>query len=310
MIGVLRIIKQWIRRWEIRSGECRPNVNKDVYCTLMDGETGECLFEQNGEKSALIASVSKIMLAYRQIKLLGTNSSAWQSLQKVGDEVTLASLGGTGVESNSTVIGRIDGVTRYLQPGDKLTEEGLLYGALVVSGNDAAAAIASAIDGNEMTYLARIDETMHRAPFNMSDKSRFGRVYGRDCYSTARDISKAMYTILHDDAVAPVFWRAAGAPSTAGKVEIIKGDGTAVPVERSNTHPFIGGRYKKYLTREIGSVDRICGKTGTWIKDFVLTTAVEHNGKVLIATVLHADNEKKRDDTTLALLSWGFKQFD
>ena len=342
----------FVKMKENTNGESLPCVADDACCVLMDAASGEILFEQNGNTPALIASLSKIMVAYQLIKSIesGRANWHWDDLYTLGDEVTFKNLGGTTINANSTVKGwttqmvpsekrrekvslpkylyrtirrmkkgnkspklaqsRQIRVTHYMEPGDKLSLRSLLYGAMTVSGNDAAAAIAAALEGTEEQFVKKLNTQMHSAPFNLSDSTYFSRAYGRDCYSSALDVAKMLKVILDDPDTAEKFWEFAGATETDGKVSIIHTDGTKEDISRENTHPFINGKYKDYLTNEIGENYRICGKTGTWIVDFVLATVVEREGRTLISTVLKTKNEKERDDATLQLLSWGFQQPD
>lgn len=285
-------------------------MNPRLCCALMDLKSGEMLFQQNGSEKALIASVSKIMLAYRTIKAVKSHHQAltWDSVCTLGEEVTFPYLGGTTLDANSTIRGRINGVQQYLQPGEKISIESLLYGAMVVSGNDAASGLAVQVDGSEGKYIRAVNRQMHESPFSLSQNTEFERAYGRGCYSSASDIAKMMNVVLNDGEVSECFWQVAGALRTGDMVKITKGDGIDEIVDRENTHQFISGKYRDYLEREIGSNVSVCGKTGTWIKDYALATAVNSRGKTLIAVVLKAANERERDDSTLSLLSWGFNK--
>lgn len=245
--------------------------------------------------------------AVKEIEADPDTRCTWDDLYTMGDEVTFEALGGTTLNANSTVRGRCDGVNKYLVPGERASLRSLLYGAFVVSGNDAANALVTAVNGSERAYLERIRTSVKSAPFDLSDATQIGRAYGRDCYSSALDVAKIVRVLMSDETVSGVFRRVSGARSTKGSVEIVKTGGDVESVERDSTHPFVCGPYSERLKALLGSDIRVYGKTGTWVEDYVLATIVERDGQSLLAVVLNTDSARKRDDTTLSLLAWGFQ---
>ena len=89
---------------------------------LMDGDTGEVLYEKNPDRQMLIASTTKLMTT---LVVLERGC--------LGDVVTV------------TQLHIAEGSSMYLKVGEKLTLETLLYGLLVSSGTDAALALAMAL---------------------------------------------------------------------------------------------------------------------------------------------------------------------
>ena len=88
---------------------------------LMDAASGRVLYEKNAHERRLIASTTKLMTA----------------LVALESGVPLKAR----VEIKAPWTG-IEGSSMYLRAGETLTLEELLYGVLLVSGNDAAAAVA------------------------------------------------------------------------------------------------------------------------------------------------------------------------
>ena len=93
---------------------------------LMDADTGQVLYDHNGSRRMLIASTTKIMTALVVLERASP-----------GEEVTVR-------QEHMT-----EGSSMYLKPGERVTVEELLYGLLLCSGNDAAAALAD--DGHYST---------------------------------------------------------------------------------------------------------------------------------------------------------------
>ena len=104
---------------------------------LMDGDTGQVLYEKNAQRKSLIASTTKIMTA---LVVLGDGNL---------DEVVAVPQEAVGIEGSSM----------YLKAGEKLTVRQLLYGMMLSSGNDAAVALALHSAGSIEEFARRMNET-------------------------------------------------------------------------------------------------------------------------------------------------------
>ena len=134
-------------------------------CVLMDADTGQVLYEKNGDKRMLIASTTKLMTALVALEL-GTPSQV----------ITV------------TAAHMAEGSSMYLRPGERLTLEELLYGLLLCSGNDAALALTECA-GGVAPFVERMNEKA--AALGMAD-SHFANPNGLDDeahYSTAYDMA-------------------------------------------------------------------------------------------------------------------------
>lgn len=145
---------------------------------LMHADSGRVLYEKNADEHMLIASTTKIMTAI-----------------VVLEHCELDDL----VEVDSRSAG-IEGSSMYLKAGESYTVEDLLYGLLLVSGNDAASALALHV-ADSMEEFAELMNAK-AAELGMTESS-FKNAHGLDeegHYSTARDMAKlAAYCMGNED---------------------------------------------------------------------------------------------------------------
>jgi D-alanyl-D-alanine carboxypeptidase (penicillin-binding protein 5/6) len=108
-----------------------------THALLVDYETGKVLLEKNASEQLEPASMTKIMTAYMVMKALNENRIKPTSL------VTIS--------SNAR---KMEGSDMFLEVGDQVPVEDLLKGLIVVSGNDAAIALAEFLGGTQSAFSA------------------------------------------------------------------------------------------------------------------------------------------------------------
>ena len=144
---------------------------------LIEQESGRVLYEQNPDEERLIASITKIMTA-----------------------VVALERGEPQMEYTVTAADMAEGSSMYLKPGDVLRLEELLYGLMLVSGNDAALAVAHCVCGGLEDFVALMNETAARLGMT---HSHFANPNGLDAeghYSSARDMALlAAYALENQD---------------------------------------------------------------------------------------------------------------
>lgn len=105
--------------------------------TLMDMDTNRVLYNINGNDVRLIASISKIMTA-----IVTINNYDISNVIKI-DESVLKSYG-SGI---------------YVEVGEEISVENLLYGLMLRSGNDAAIQIANTVGGSMENFVKMMNDT-------------------------------------------------------------------------------------------------------------------------------------------------------
>lgn len=135
---------------------------------LIEQESGRVLYEKNAHTQMRIASITKIMTA-----ILAIESGKL-------DEKVVVSSNAFGTEGSSL----------YLQQGEKVVLEDLVYGLMLRSGNDAAVAIAEHVGGSLESFVYMMNEKAKE--LGMS-KTVFSNPHGLDDheehYSTAYDMA-------------------------------------------------------------------------------------------------------------------------
>lgn len=140
---------------------------------LMDGETGEILFEKNADKKLYPASTTKIMTAL----------VALEKLDELGLDMSCELIVDNEAQG-------VEGSSMYLKAGERITMEELLYGLMLQSGNDGAVAIASCIGGGSVPDF--VDMMNARAAELGCSGSHFANPHGlfeEEHYVTARDMA-------------------------------------------------------------------------------------------------------------------------
>ncbi|WP_128894569.1 D-alanyl-D-alanine carboxypeptidase family protein [Longirhabdus pacifica] len=145
---------------------------------LIDVTSGRVLYERNADKRMRIASLTKVMTAIVAIEH-----------GDLSDKVTV-SRNAEGVEGSSI----------YLQTGDEMSLEHLLYGLMLRSGNDAAVAIAEHVGGSLDGFVYLMNE---KATELGMENSTFKNPHGLDAdghLSTSKDVAKLTAYALKNEA--------------------------------------------------------------------------------------------------------------
>ena len=226
-----------------------------VSAVLLEGESGRVLYAQNADEERLIASITKIMTA-----------------------VVALEHGDVNAPYTVTAEDMAEGSSMYLTPGEELTLEELLYGLMLVSGTDAALAVAHCVAGDEASFVELMNETAARLGMTHTSFANPNGLDAEGHYSSAADMAKLAAYALKKEAFRRIV---------------------------STTSITIGERYLANHNKLLKLYDGCLGvKTGyTKAAGRTLVSAAERDGMTLVCVTL-CDGDDWNDH--VSLLDYGF----
>lgn len=242
---------------------CPPAWAVDTHAAsavLMDAESGRVLYEHDAHRPRLIASTTKLM-------------TALVAVEQAGDLNEVVTVKGEWLGSEGSSI--------YLAAGEEITLQGLLYGLLLQSGNDAAMVIACHVAGSAEEFAMLMNEKA--AELGMMD-SAFVNPSGLDAeghYSSAYDMALLAQACLKNKIVAEI----------CATRSITIGTRTFV------NHNKLLHRYEGCVGMKTGFTEK-AGRT--------LVSAAERDGQTLICVTLN-DGDDWNDHAKL--LDYGFETY-
>jgi D-alanyl-D-alanine carboxypeptidase len=242
---------------------------------VVNADTGQILYQKNPDKAYRILSITKLVTAYVLMQRLSGELS---------DEVTV------------TQAYLVPGSTAGLHKGDLWSLQNLLYGMLLVSGNDAALAIADYTGGKILaeekkrgSAIKRFAQEMNSTALALGAKhAQFADPYGISPVnvSTARDVALIGSTVFRDQRLLP-FWRCAHRTVSVGG-----------PQARTVTI--------KSTVEMLGEDNVLAAKTGTHVGNNIYHLVVgwrAPNGQTIVAVVLGAADHPSRYNDMRAILA-------
>ncbi len=139
---------------------------------LIDASDGTVLYEYNADKKMSPASTTKIMTAMVTLDVCRELGIGLDSEILVPKEAE-------GVEGSSL----------YLKTGERVCLEELLYGLMLQSGNDAAAALAAALGGSTENFLERMNRRAEELGCENTHFVNSHGLYDAEHYTTARELA-------------------------------------------------------------------------------------------------------------------------
>ncbi|MBR4057254.1 MAG: D-alanyl-D-alanine carboxypeptidase [Oscillospiraceae bacterium] len=227
---------------------------------LIHMDSGDVLYEKNADEPLLIASTTKLMTAL----------------------VTVRHCDMTELVKVTSAHCAVEGSSVYLKPGETYSVESLLYGLLLSSGNDAAAALADHVGGSTAGFANLMNQEAAALGLRNTHFSNPHGLDAKDHYSSAADLAALMREVMRDDRL----------PTILASKTYTVGETTCV------NHNKLLWNYP----------DCIGGKTGyTSAAGRTLVSCAERDGLRLICVTL-SDPDDWVDHA--ALYDWGFANWE
>ena len=239
-----------------------------THALLVDYETGKVLLEKNASEQLEPASMTKIMTAYMVMKALNENRIKPTSL------VTIS--------SNAR---KMEGSDMFLEVGDQVPVEDLLKGLIVVSGNDAAIALAEFLGGTQSAFSADMTHVAKEMGCAQTEFKNASGLPEEGHKTTARDLFIMSKRTLDDF------------PKWYG-----------IYKELNFTYRGITQPNRNVLLQKNIGCDGV--KTGhAESPGYGMVASAVQNGRRLFLVVAGLRSMKQRADEAYRLLQWGFGTF-
>jgi serine-type D-Ala-D-Ala carboxypeptidase (penicillin-binding protein 5/6) len=150
----------------------------------LDAATFAVIHQHNAETARQPASLTKLMTAYAAYACVEEHGRAWD------EAVAIASADVHAVADDETRMG--------LVPGETITLARLLEGLMIVSGNDAALAIARHLDGSQTAFLDRMNRHARQLGLRSTWFASVSGITTPHHASSARDMAVLAACLLND----------------------------------------------------------------------------------------------------------------
>jgi D-alanyl-D-alanine carboxypeptidase (penicillin-binding protein 5/6) len=248
------------------AAESAPALRGARAAIVIESSTGQVAFQRNANARRSIASTTKMMTA------LVTLEHA-----DLDDVFGASSYRPAPIESQ---IG--------LQPRERMAVRDLLRGLLLVSGNDAAMALAVGVSGSRTAFVRQMNA--EASGLGLRD-THFANPIGLDQtgnYSTAADLAKLALVLRRNDFARETMDRRRITLQTGARVRTIANRNT--------------------LVRTVDDVNGV--KTGhTQGAGYVLVGSATRRGVTVVSVVMGEPSEALRDSDSLRLLRYGLASF-
>ncbi len=239
---------------------------------LMDATTGEIIFEKNKDEQLAVASMTKMVAQIIILEQIESGKIKWT------DEVTAS--------SNASGMG---GSQIYLTTGEVMTVEEMMKGISMASANDATVAMAEFIAGTEVDFVKMMNEKVKELGLKNTHFKNSTGLDEKDHYSSAYDMAIIAKELLKHE-------------------KILEFSSVYEDYLREDTDNKFWLVNTNKLVRFYEGADGL--KTGhTDAAKYCLAATAKRNDFRLIAIVLGEENSTTRNSETMALLDYGFNNY-
>ncbi|WP_170005862.1 D-alanyl-D-alanine carboxypeptidase family protein [Bacillus fonticola] len=265
-----------------------PNAEAAI---LLDGETGQVLYEKNADTALGVASMAKMMTEYLVLEAIEEGRISWDQDVLINEYIYNLS--------------RAPGLSNVgLTQGEAYTVEELYRAMAIFSGNAATVALAEVVAGTETEFVKQMNDKAAELGLEdykfvnstgLNNSSLLGQYpegtgENEENVMSARDTAKLAYRLLQD--YPEVL-------DTASVSRLEFRDGRSYP----NFNWMLPG-----LIYEYEGVDGL--KTGsTEFAGYGFTATAERDGQRFISVVMKTASQEERFSETRALLNYAFSSY-
>lgn len=239
---------------------------------LVEAHTGVVLYSYNEHERVQPASLAKLMTFYLALEALEAHRITPET------QVTI-STAAWRLSMNQTVS------RMFLEPGQKVSVNDLLYGMMVSSGNDAALALAEYLGGSAEAFVAQMNKKGQELGLSETHFENPDGLPTEGQYTTASDMTKLGRAIVR---------RFPNAITYTSTKEFTFHQ---IHQRNFNTLLFYDSRVKGLKTGHVEEAG------------FHLVASAASNGAELVSAVMGTPSSEKRRTETEKLLDWAFRTF-
>ena len=250
---------------------------------LIEASSGNVIFAKNSEERMYPASTTKILTVWLAITMADQFEGGLEHKFTVSENaVNLAP----------------DESSAKLAAGENLTIQDLCYAAMLVSGNDAATALAEGIAGSVEAFAVLMNEAAYSLGCTGTHFVNANGLHDDNHYTTAHDLAIIARVAMQNETFKAIVLRSeyTMAPDTRNRKRVIyNGNNFVARTEGKET------RYYEYATGV---------KTGTTsAAGNCLVASASKNGISLISVALGCPSDASRYSDSRKLMEYGFSQY-
>lgn len=263
----------------------RPILSEGAVGVLIDGKSGNVLFESGGDKKMYPASTTKVMTALLVLEAVEKQQISLKQKVTITEEM----LKDITWDSSSMA----------LQEGEIISVQNLLYGLMIPSGNDAAMALAYTVSGSGAAF---VDLMNRRAKELGLKKTKFKNPHGlhhQDHYTTAKEMGRIACQAMKN----PTFREIA----EIAHIKIPPTNKTEEERYYINTNGLVSTmRYSQFYYKGATGI-----KTGyTDEAGNCLVASAKRGNAELIAVLFHGEGIENSHGDSARMMDYGFSAFE
>ena len=245
---------------------------------LIEANSGEVIFQKNADARIYPASTTKILTAYLGILLDDP------------DRQVTVSASAMDIPADSSTI--------PLSFGEQLRFEDVIYGTMLMSGNEGANVIAETVAGSIPNFVALMNTAAENFGCTSTNFVNPHGYHDDNHYSTARDMAVIARVAMQNETFRQI----------VNQSEYVMPDDNIYKARTLKTN----NRFKRNTAdnKDTYYPEGIGIKTGnTSAAGYCYVGAAERGGVTLISCVYHSRSDTSRYTDTIKLMEYGFKQF-